>query len=310
MPLTRDLRQNDIVVGSVTDSVPAIDAEDLRNVDAGRRSAVVASISAACRETGFFYLDNVFTDASIFENLRRQMACFFALEDSHPVKQSVRAIESASDYGWQPMFSEPSYQPGTVAHMESFDCGFVDADNRWPGIGGFSRDVRRYRDTLSQVATLLLEAIGEAAGLDSGFLPSRCESRELNTLRLLHYPENDIPQSDSNVGISAHTDFECITLISQSAPGLELTDVRGTWYDAPAEDGRIVVLLGDMLERWTNGYFKATGHRVRNTPSQRFSTVIFFAVDDGVVVQPLPQFVDEENPPRYDPVEQRVVARP
>jgi len=57
-----------------------------------------------------------------------------------------------------------------------------------------------------------------------------------------------------------------------------------------------------MLERWTNGYFRATGHRVRNTRHKRMSLVMFFAANEDVLVQPLPPHVDAINGPRYLPV--------
>ena len=64
------------------------------------------------------------------------------------------------------------------------------------------------------------------------------------------------------------------------------------------------VLLGDMLERWTNGVFKASGHRVRNTPELRYSIVQFFAVNEEVEVAPLPQFVSAESPVKYSAIRQ------
>ena len=118
-------------------------------------------------------------------------------------------------------------------------------------------------------------------------------------MRLLYYPDYHAHQAERNVGISAHTDFECITFIYQSSPGLELTDVHGQWYDCPAHDGRMVVLIDDMLERWTNGHLKATGHRVRNTSEKRFSVVMFFAVNDNVQIAPLSQFTSAKKPARY-----------
>ena len=124
-------------------------------------------------------------------------------------------------------------------------------------------------------------------------------------MRLLNYPQNDAPVTDANVGISAHTDFECMTLIFQTAPGLELLATDGDWYDVPGHDGRLVVMLDDMMERWTNGLFRATGHRVRNTREQRYSIVMFFAVNDDEIVCPLPQFLSENNPAKYDAVRQR-----
>ena len=140
--------------------------------------------------------------------------------------------------------------------------------------------------------------------MEKNFLASRCQTRELNSFRLLHYA-GDVPASDKeDVGISAHTDFECITLLYQDSPGLELRATDGRWLDADIGVGRIIVMLDDMLERWTNGNFSATGHRVRQTGKQRFSIVMFIAVDDGLTIAPLEQFTSADNPPRYRPVTQ------
>jgi len=139
--------------------------------------------------------------------------------------------------------------------------------------------------------------------MPAGYLVEHCSSHALSTMRLLHYaPEEAVTARD--VGIAAHTDFECITLLYQTAPGLELLDVNGRWLDAPVRDGRIVVLLDDMLEHWTNGMFGATGHRVRSTAEQRFSIVLFIAANGDIEIEPLPQFVSANSPPRFPPVTQ------
>ncbi|MCI0517773.1 MAG: hypothetical protein L0Y45_08065, partial [Woeseiaceae bacterium] len=141
--------------------------------------------------------------------------------------------------------------------------------------------------------------------LESDFFSTRCNTQELSTLRLLHYPGGLCEDSLRDVGISAHTDFECISLLLQTGPGLELTDVHGRWYEAPAEPDRVIVLLDDMLERWTNGYFQATGHRVRRTAASRYSIVLFVAVNADQVIRPLEPFIDAGRPARYDAVTQR-----
>ena len=64
------------------------------------------------------------------------------------------------------------------------------------------------------------------------------------------------------------------------------------------------VILGDMLERLSNGVIKATGHRVALTPWQRYSIILFNALDGDCEVEPLPQYVSEARPARYQPVTQ------
>lgn len=65
-------------------------------------------------------------------------------------------------------------------------------------------------------------------------------------------------------GCGAHSDYGVLTLLAtDGTPGLQIQGRNG-WVDVTALPGTIVVNLGDMLERWTNGMFKSTVHRVRN----------------------------------------------
>lgn len=95
-----------------------------------------------------------------------------------------------------------------------------------------------------------------------------------------------------NFGIAAHTDFEAFTFLHQDAPGLQLQAADGVWVDAPVpalgahasqscpaciwssavarladveppvvQTDECTVILGDMLEVWTNGHLKATRAR-------------------------------------------------
>ena len=301
MPTTRELRQQDPVAGRLTDELPTIDASLLLNPDRFREAT--DAVRKASLDTGFFYVTNVFTENSADGGLLVQMQSFFDLNDDDPVKQSVRAEHS--EYGWIPVGGEPPYQPGTVAHIESFDLGPpADEDNFWPEISGFRSDVETYWRTATELGNTILRHLAIVAGLDEMFLVDKCSTHELSTMRLLNYPKNDVAADDINVGISAHTDFECISLLYQTAPGLELTDTGGRWHDTPATDGGLFVLLDDMLEFWTNGFFKATGHRVRHTNERRFSIVIFMAVDDGITIQPLPKFAGLAPEGRYPAITQ------
>lgn len=302
MPLTRDLCQAKPTCNGPYRLPPGVDFRHLP-----RESAAIDSMRDACLGTGFFFIEHAFSDNSIVGNLLKQMDHFFSLDDQDPRKEAVRVTTTENRNGWTPMFGEPAYQPGTIAHLESFDCGRPGrrSANVWPDLANFRQDVRRCWHALSDIGDVVLESLALAAGVEPGRFRDPCNSRELSTMRLLHYPANNVPVEQKNVGIAAHTDFECITLLLQTAPGLELRDTAGNWIDAQSGAGQIVVLPGDMLECWTNGYFQAAGHRVRNSAQQRFSIVMFFAVNDDEQIGPFAEFVSADNPANYAITNQR-----
>ena len=303
MPSTSELNQADAVSGTVSDRAPCISADDLV---VGDRDHLVELVRSACLETGFFYIDLTDAQRSSIAAALLQMERFFALADDDDRKQAVRQ-DDQRDTGWVPKYTEPAYQPGTVSSLEAFDFDINNAnsadDEDWPKLPDFRTDLSRCWNEYADLGNAILAVVARAAGMPAGFLQENCNTHALSNMRLLNYaPETT--QVARNVGISAHTDFECITLLYQTATGLELLDVNGEWLDAPVEDGRIVVLLDDMLERWTNGLFKATGHRVRSTAEQRYSIVMFIAANDEIDIGPLPQFVTDDTPARYSPISQ------
>ena len=315
MPSTEHLRQRDAASDLEPGLVPDIDVAALFGNERDARAAVCEAIRSACREPGFFRIHGTCIAQPLLESLLSQMRRFFSLADDDPVKRAVHNRLTPGGNGWGPIGEEPAYQPGTTAHVESFDCGpRISAYGRhedpahygvhpsvWPELPGFHATVREYWDCAGRLGTALCEAFAEALGLERDFLATRCSERARRTLRLLHYPGRPGGTAPPGlVGIAAHTDFECFTLMYQTAPGLELTDVRGRWFRVPGEPDRFTVIVGDMLERWTNGTLRATGHRVALTPWPRHSVILFFAADPDQVIAPLPQFCSPDNPPRYD----------
>jgi isopenicillin N synthase-like dioxygenase len=151
------------------------------------------------------------------------------------------------------------------------------------------------------------------------------EGGDFGTIRLLYYPGDDDDDDgsssssssyedgssdvddDATTGIGAHTDFECFTLMHQTAPGLQILprSVNGhshEWIDMPVRQSEFVVIIGDMLERLTNGTLLATPHRVLPTKHARQSIIRFNAFAPTTVIAPLQQFVSDERPVAYSPV--------
>lgn len=285
---------------------------DLSASPAGRQ------VESACRQAGCFNIEKSGIDALLTEALLDQMAVFFDLPDDHPVKREVHRSRNAGANGWTPTLEEPAYEAGTIALVESFDCvlsrerieglssmgGKPIRPSIWPRLPGFRDVVRAHWDALITVAGRIYPLVSAMLRQEPGFLAARASSQALNTMRLLNYPSHPGGGDPISKGISAHTDFECITLIHQTARGLEVRTPSGEWIPAPVDPGQWTVLVGDMVERWSNGTIRATPHRVPTTPWPRRSIVMFLAADPGLEVRPLDAFVTPHDPPKFDPVTQ------
>ena len=292
---------------------PKIDLKQLQKGSPGYKKTI-QEIKQAALNPGFFCLENISEEqADLFVNTKKQMDTFFSLGSDDLIKLDIDTTNSDNSYGWMPMFQEPAYEAGTLAHLESFDFGRRKKSvekpsykpNRWPKIKSFREDIRNIWDAYTDIGKLTLDALNEAFILPNEFLKKNCDTQDLSTMRLLNYPKVDSSLiNKNNVGISAHTDFECITLISQTSPGLEVKGVNGDWYKASTDDKKIMVIFGKMLEVWTNGVIKATPHRVLNREWQRYSIVMFFGVNDEVTIKPLAQFTENKEI-NYAPIKQR-----
>ncbi len=99
----------------------------------------------------------------------------------------------------------------------------------------------------------------------------------------------------SQFRMPSHTDFGTVSLIERESDAIPLQiNSCGTWADVRHYDRTIIVLLGDMLERWTGGRWRATQHRVSspldgNANEDLISLIFFLVADPTAVVSPLPE---------------------
>jgi isopenicillin N synthase-like dioxygenase len=279
-------------------SVPIVDISGLYSPDRAERDRVADEIGRAAREVGFLYVSGSGLDESLFERMLGATKEFFAL----PVEQKMRSYIGLSrcHRGYVPV-GEEGVETGTPDVKEAFDTALdLPADdpdylagnpmlgpNTWPDLPGFAEAVTTYYGAILEVGRRLLRAFAVALGEDPDVF-SRHATKTPSQLRLVHYPYN--PDAEDAMGIGAHTDYECFTLLKPTAPGLEVLNGAGEWIDVPPVDGTFVVNIGDMLELWTNGAFVATSHRVRKVVEERYSFPLFFNVDYDTEVKPLPQF--------------------
>ena len=310
-------------------SIPTIDIAPLFGADRFAKKAVADEIGRACESIGFFYIKNHGVPEDLIKRTYELSKAFhsspFALRDTVHVRHSPGTrgwipVTGEDDDGDPELYRLTEIVPGEEDHLSkprlhaAFDTALEIAEddpdylagnvmlvpNQWPDwIPGFKDGVRSYYDAVMATGHRLFEAFALALDLPEDFF-LKMVNKAPSQLRLLHYPPNDLPMDSTNLGIGAHSDFECFTILNQLAPGLQVMNAADEWVEAPPLPGTFIVNVGDMMEGWTNGRFKATQHRVVNTGKERYSMPLFFAVDYHTVIEPLPQFVSEENPSRYN----------
>ncbi len=209
---------------------------------------------------------------------------------------------SANHRGYVPP-GEEVFAAGTKDAKEAFDLSIdLPADhpavsagtpmlgpNQWPELAGFKPAVTAYYDAVFAVGRALIRGFAMALGEAPDIFDPHITTPP-SQLRLIHYPFD--PDAVDAVGIGAHTDYECFTLLHSTGPGLEVMNGAGRWIDAPPVPGALTVNIGDLMELWTNGEFIATSHRVRKVQQERYSFPLFFMVDYATEIAPLPRFRD------------------
>lgn len=287
--------------------VPTVDISGLLSADRAEQERVAADLGAAARDVGFFYISGSGIDESLFDRMLAATQEFFAL----PLEEKMRSYIGLSrcHRGYVPVGEEGVTDQANPDLKEAFDTALdLPADdpdhlagnpmlgpNTWPDLPGFAEAVTAYYTAVIEVGQRLLRAFAVALGEDPDVF-SRHATKTPSQLRLIHYPYN--PDAEDRMGIGAHTDYECFTLLKPTAPGLEVLNGAGEWIDVPPVPGTFVVNIGDMLELWTNGAFVATSHRVRKVKEERYSFPLFFNVDYHTEVRPLPQFAPRDDRPR------------
>lgn len=174
--------------------------------------------------------------------------------------------------------------------------------NVWPAekdLPGFYTRVAEYYACVLQLARHLFRLFALSLDLAEDYF-DELTTHPGGIARLLFYPPADEKRDvdgkegseneSESVGLGAHTDYECFTLLLADAnpgleilfPGSEATGGRPLWRACPVREGTLTVNVADFLQRWTGGLYKSTVHRVvrgRGDSDERFSVPFFFSIN-------------------------------
>ncbi|MEO5809590.1 MAG: 2-oxoglutarate and iron-dependent oxygenase domain-containing protein, partial [Sphingomicrobium sp.] len=145
----------------------------------------------------------------------------------------------------------------------------VMPDNVWPDeVAGFRATMLTLYDAFDAAGLKVLAAVARYLKIDGGYFADTVRDGN-SVLRLLHYPPQPEP-TGQHIRAGAHEDINTITLLlGAEEAGLELLTKDKRWIPVSPKPGELVINIGDMLQRLTNGQLRSTSHRVVNPAPER-----------------------------------------
>lgn len=300
------------------DSIPIIDIADLKHIDRDKRIAVAVQIREACEHVGFFYVKNHGVSEELLSEVYAAAREFFALPAEEKLIVDISKSDRHRGYCAMGMLQADVNNPDAVDRQEAYEVSVeLPADdedylagnpmygpNLWPAHPvAFRTRTSAYVNEMIRLGSLIFRGFALALGLEEHWFDDKI-TKPMGQLRVIRYPpEEPGPVDPKMIGIGAHTDYECFTILSQSAPGLQVQNTSGQWVAAPPIDGALLVNIGDCMERWTNDQFRSTLHRVINlSGSERYSLAFFYGANYHAVVECLPVCLSESRPAKYPPI--------
>ncbi len=295
--------------------IPVIDFGPFIDGTPAQRRQAADALRHACIHVGFFYAVNHGVPDHVVAATYDAAHRFFDLPLAEKMKLHIGL--STNHRGYVPLLEENTDPSARGDLHEAFDLALEvpagDPDvlagkslygpNVWPAdLPGFAEALQTYYGEVYQFGRRIFRCFALALGLDEMFFEPWI-GKPLGQLRVLHYPSQEGEIDERQIGIGAHSDYECFTILStDDIPALQLLNTAGHWIAAPPVPGAFTVNVGDMMARWSNDLFRSTVHRAINRSGrERYSIPFFFGPDFDTPVEVFPTCVSPDHPAKYPP---------
>ena len=285
---------------------PIVSIEGFQSGDRLKILDTVSNVDRALSDWGFIASSDLGFSEELIAKVFEASATFFLSDTKNKMRSAYLSAEE--NFGYQAFASE-HLDPASPADLkETFTMrNILNAtieENRWPSVE-FKELMQLFFAECLERSFLLQRILAKALNLEEDFFV-KFHSGQNISLRLLRYPvcSSDKVQ-DSQLGAGAHTDYGLTTFLFQdSVGGLEICDQDGNWQDVEPDKSVVLINSGDLLERWTNGKYRSTLHRVKpmTRGRDRFSIAFFVDPDSDTDVKVLDSFIGADTPRKFSDV--------
>lgn len=280
--------------------VPIIDVGPALTGDEDGIRQVGRAVDRACRDIGFFYVVGHGIDWGRVRDAFTAARKFF----HRPMSEKLACVSKTSDHrGYRPRpegihptrVADPTIAAPVPDHRESYNVGptvlpAFDADfangpfggaNVWPAEPALFRPaMTALHDSLYGLSMTISRALASGMGLQSdAFAAWLTQPQTLLTANF--YPTRRADALPGELGVAGHTDYGFLTVLAQDdVGGLEVLDRGEVWRSVAPISNAFVCNIGDLIERLTNGHYRATRHRVLSPPGRDRCSLAFFIDPD------------------------------
>lgn len=300
------------------DEIPSLDLEDFYGAGLNKKKDFVARLGTAFRSIGFVAVSKHFLDENLQARLYAAIRNFFALPDEVKIRYEHRELAGQRGYTGKGKEHAKGRNTGDLKEFyhigQELSPGVLTNEgypaNIWPVEMPDFRAVtiEAYR-SLEKTGAVLLRAIALYLELPENYFDDKI-AKGNSILRPIHYYPIDNPNAVPADAVRAaeHGDINLITLLmGASADGLQVLRHDGKWVPITALPNQLVINVGDMLERLTNGVLRSTIHRVVNPPrhlmnTPRYSIPFFMHPRSEMSLAVLPECVSASNPKQWEDI--------
>ncbi|CAN6917025.1 unnamed protein product [Brassica oleracea] len=179
--------------------------------------------------------------------------------------------------------------------------------NIWPNPDVLPRwweTMEKYYQKALRVCKSIARIMALALDLDVNYFDTPDMLRNPIADMILFHCEGVSNPSKGIYACGAHCDFGMLSLLAtDDVMGLQICKDKDLkpqkWKYVPSIKGAYIVNLGNLLERWSNGFYKSTLHWVLGNGQDRYSFPFFLKPSHDCIIECLPTCQSENKPPKY-----------
>jgi isopenicillin N synthase-like dioxygenase len=142
----------------------------------------------------------------------------------------------------------------------------VRGPNQWPdSVPAMRPVVTGWMAEMGAVGTAVLRAIALGLGQPADHFDAAMQPHPEVLVKIIRYPAQD-RGTDTGQGVGLHNDSGLLSFILQDDVGGLQVQIGDELVDATPMPGALILNIGEMLQIATDGYLRATKHRVVSPP--------------------------------------------